>query len=568
MTAPLAPDPTARPRYSPTVIHAAALGALALLAAVAYSNALGGAFVFDDTKHVRDNPLIRDLGNYLWGDAGRRGMPSRWVGYLTFALNYRAGGLAVGGYHAVNVAIHALNAALVYVLVVLTFRTTRVRASSLAPAAPAVAVLSAALFVTHPIQTQAVAYVVQRLTSLAALFYLSAVTLYAAWRLRLERGAAGRGGIALYAGALACALLAMRTKEIAFTLPFAIVLYELAFFDRARRPWRALLPFVATAAIIPLTLLGGAHGPAAISEATRVQTSIGRLQYVTTEIAVVVTYLSLLLLPVGQNVDYDYPLYTSLLQPEVALSALVLGALAAAAAYLWYRTRAAEPRPLDGGARLAAFCVGWWFLTLAVESLVPIVDVINEHRVYLPSVGFFVPCGAGLVLFARRFFPAREARAALSAGAVLVAVLAGATLHRNLVWRDAVSLWADSASKSPGKARPFMNLGAALVEEGRRELAIGPFRRAIENDPSAPWSRAQLGATLLFLGRADEAEPLLREAVRLRDDYPEATFNLAVLLWRSGRLDEARRVFRRFLEIAPPAMAEARKLAAARAASL
>ncbi|WP_242342612.1 tetratricopeptide repeat protein [Anaeromyxobacter terrae] len=570
------PEPTAAgalPARPPrSLAHAAALVALAALAAAAYANALGGAFVFDDVEQIRDAPLIRDLANYLGSGAGYRAMPNRWVGYLTLALNHRLGGLEVTGYHLFNVGVHALNGALVYALVVLTFRAERLRRSSLAGSAPVIALVSAALFIVHPIQTQAVTYVVQRFTSLATLFYLAAVVLYGAWRLRRERGEGGPSAAGLYAGALACAVLAMRTKEIAFTLPFAIVLYELAFFGPARRRWTLLLPFIATAAIIPLTNvdLGLRVGETMerAASATRVQTAVGRLDYLRTEIAVVVTYVSLLLLPIGQSVDHEYPIYTSFAAPEVALSLAVLAVLAACAGYLAWRTRRDSPRPLDGAARLVAFCIGWWFLTLSVESsVIPIVDVINEHRVYLPSVGFFVAAGVGIALLGRRLSPERPLRAALVAGALLAAVLAVATHQRNLVWTDAVSLWADAASKAPGKARPHHLLGAALVEQGRRVEALGPLRRAIALDPSLPWPREQLGATLLALGRADEAEPELREALRLRGDYPEAAFNLAVLLSRTGRTGEAKDWFRRFLDVAPAAYnPRARALAEARVA--
>ncbi|HET8539351.1 MAG TPA: tetratricopeptide repeat protein [Anaeromyxobacter sp.] len=544
--------------------------AVAMLGLLAYANAFGGAFVFDDVKHVRDNPLVRDLGNYLGSLAGYRALPNRYVGYLTFALNHRLGGTSVAGYHAFNVAVHVLNALLVYVLVRSTFRSPRLEGSALAPQARAIAFAAAALFVAHPLQTQAVTYVVQRLTSLATFFYLSAVVAYARWRLAgRDAGSLRRAGT--WALALAAALLAMRTKEIAFTLPFAILLYELCFFERAGRSGWALAPLLATAAIVPLTLLDlGRPAAEVLADAgavTQVQTRLGRLEYATTQAPVVVTYLFLLLLPIGQNLDHDYPIYRSLLAPEVLSAIAVLLAIAGAGAYLHLRAGRGGARPVDPAGRLAAFGIAWWFLALAVESsFVPIVDVINEHRAYLPSVGFFVAAAVAIAAAARRAGDARAPRAVFAAAAALALLLAVATRARNEVWRGEISLWSDAAAKSPGKARPHLNLGTALVEAGRLPEAIRPLRRAVELDPELAWARAQLGGALLALGRPSEAEPELRAALRLAPEDPEATFNLAQLVWQAGNRDEGRRWFARFLEIAPASYASAREVAARRIA--
>lgn len=537
----------------------------------AYANAFRGPFVFDDVQQIRDNPMVRDLGTFLRDGGGYRSMPGRFVAYLTFALDYRLGGGSPFRFHAFNVAVHLANALLVHALVVTLFRTPRASRSAIAPASGTVAFVAAVLFVAHPIQTQAVTYIVQRVTSLATLFYLASVVLYARWR--LARPGPRPRRLACYLLSLLAAVLAMHTKEIAFTLPLAIALLEVSFFDRRSGRWLALVPFAATALLVPLMALRGHGGTlagaaAAVGEATRIQSRLGRLEYLATELPVIVTYLFLLLLPVGQNLDHDYPLHRSLLEPEVVASGLVLLALAGLAVFLFLRTRTAARSPLDPGARVAAFGIGWWFVTLSVEStLVPIVDVINEHRVYLPAAGAFTAAAIGILFLARRVTAAETApRATAIAGAVLALVLAVATAARNQVWASDLALWTDSAIKSPDKARPTLNLGTALIEAGRMREAVGPLRRAVALDPSHGFAHAQLAAALLAAGRPDEAEPELRDALRLSPADPEATFNLAVLLWQSRRPDEARRWFRRFLEIAPASYADARRFAEAHAA--
>ncbi|ACG71905.1 Tetratricopeptide TPR_4 [Anaeromyxobacter sp. K] len=564
MTATLEPPAGSRPR------HWQALAAIAALGVLAYANSLDAAFVFDDIRVIRNDPRLRDLLWWLTPE-GYHSAPTRVAAYVSFAINHRLGGTAPFGFHAVNLAVHLVSSALVYALGVLAFRTPRLAPSVLAPQARTVALVAAAIFVAHPLQTQAVTYVVQRMTSLAAMFYLLAVVAYLAWRLGgVSGGGRGKGAVA-YGAAVLAAFLAVRTKEIAITLPAAILLCEVTLFERPRV--LPALPFFAAAALIPLSLVGHAGpSPAALlesaSSATRVQTELGRLEYLATQLPVVVTYLFLLLLPIGQNIDHDYPVYRTFLAPEVLSAAVVLGAIAATAAYAYLRTSAGSRRPLDPAARLAGACAAWWFLTLSVESsVIPIVDVINEHRVYLPSVGFAVAASMGIAVAARRIAGVEVAtRATALAGLGIALLLAAATVARNRVWASEVTLWADSASKSPDKMRPNLNLGTALVEAGRPRDAEAPLRRAAALDPASALPRVQLAGVLLGQRRTQEAEQELREAIRLAPADPEALFNLGMLLSRTGRAEEARPLLARFVETAPASYAAARRMAAERLA--
>jgi len=518
---------------------------IALLGLLAYADSFRGGFVFDDVPSIVRNTSIHDLGGFLTG--GYRGRPNRAIGYLTLALNYRWGGLDPAGYHAVNLAIHLVNALLVRALVVSTFATPRLVASRLAPHARTVAFIAAALFVAHPLQTQAVTYVVQRLASLATTFCLLTVVLYARWR----RGA-GQGRpwarAASYLPILLSAAAAMKTKEIAFTLPLAVCVYELLFFEGAtRQRLLRLVPLLATLAIIPLTLVGASRpvGEALsdVSAFTRVQTTLSRTEYLATELPVVVRYLGLLAAPVGQNVDHDVPV-------ERAPGLRVLGALAllavlaGAALYLGRASAAARgPGALDPAVRLVSFGIAWFFLALAVESsLIPIVDVMYEHRVYLPSVGFFVAVATAWVMLAGRICPRQPVRCALGVAGAVAAVLSVATFERNAVWADDLSLWSDAAAKSPDKSRPHNNLGTALEERGRTSEAEERFLTALRLDPENAEASYNLGRLRLTQGRYLEALPLLRLAIELQPRSAGPYANLAGALNRLGRYPETIRI--------------------------
>jgi hypothetical protein len=543
-----------------------------VLGLFAYGNSLHGEFVFDDIQQVRDNLAIRDLSAFL-GRSGYLSYPNRFVGYATLALNYRLGGLEVFGYHLANLIIHLLTSLLVCQLVRLAFRTPLVRNTPLAPNVRGVSFVAAGLFATHPLGTQAVTYIVQRFTSLAALFYLLAVVLYLSWRLAAESsGARTVRRAAVYAGVLLSALLAMRTKEIAFTLPAAIILTELLFFPAGGlRRWFPVFPVGAIALLIPASWIDF-RGPledvaASADRVTRLLTPVSRLDYLKTQAVVVVEYLRLLVWPSGQNLDHDFPVFTSAFDPRVLFSLAVLGSLAALAIWLTHRT---TPRPgrtsLDPAFRMVAFGIGWFFVTLSVESsLIPIVDVIYEHRAYLPSVGLFAAAATLLGLLFFKVAPENAARVTVLTGLGLALLLGSVSMQRNAVWANAVTLWSDAAEKSPGKARPHLLLGEALDAARRYGEAEREFRRAVEIDPDFPPGRTSLATFLQKSGKARDAEAEYRVVLRLDSTHYPAIFNLAELLWSSGRRDEAAALYRRFLELAPAASSSGRDIATTRA---
>ena len=205
---------------------------------VAYGNTLHVPFVFDDHSSIVDNPVIRHLDNFLSGADGYRYNPRRFMGYLTFALNYRFGGLDVTGYHIANLCIHLAASLLVYLFILLVMQTPCMKGSRFVPHARRMALMCGLLFAVHPVQTQAVTYIAQRFASLACLFYLLTMVLYGAGRLRQARDGrlASPQALLIFCGALLAAFLAVRTKEIAFTLPAAIAPVLVAEEPRAASP--------------------------------------------------------------------------------------------------------------------------------------------------------------------------------------------------------------------------------------------------------------------------------------------------------------------------------------------
>ena len=519
--------------------------AIVLAGALAYGSAFPGAFVFDDAPNVSRNRRLDRPSDFLPGGPGWSAQPNRAVTFSTFAIDRAIAGNDPGFHRAVNLAIHVGGALLVLALVLTAFRAPRLRGSALAPQAWGVGLAAGLLFVTHPIQTQAVTYVVQRLASLATLFYLLAAVLYVRWRIARDGGAVGWRPWLAFSGSLLATLLAMRSKEIAFTLPVALLLLEAVLFDG---PWRrrllGLAPFLATMALIPATLLLSSAPVTAfqqdVIEPTRVQTDVARLDYLLTQFTVIARYLGLLVLPVGQTVDHDVALRTSLADPAVLGSAALLLALAAAAVGLLVRASPRRARPLDPAVRLAALGIAWFFLALSVESsLIPIVDLMYEHRVYLPFAGLSISAATMLALGFRRVAPERTAALTVAAGLLLAAILGVATWRRNHAWSSEVALWTDAVEKTPRKARPRHNLGVALNALGRRAEAMALLQEAVRLDPGYAQGHESLGVALSDAGRPVEAEAHFRRAIELDPKAAAPWYDLGTLRFEARRYAEA-----------------------------
>jgi tetratricopeptide (TPR) repeat protein len=546
------------------VLHLALVAAIGL---VAYSNTFSVPFQLDETVFITGNPIVKDL-RYFVEPSLARGMEqygsfvNRYIGYLTFALNYRLHGAEVAGYHAVNLAVHIFNAALLYYLVTLSFRTPFLRASPLAGFSRRIALFAALLFVSHPVQTEAVTYVFQRLASLMAFFYLLSLVAYV--RARLSES--GRARYALYALSFVSAALAMKTKENAFTLPVVITLYEFLFWDQSplfdgdgsdggRAPWwrRAvpLAPLFLIMLVIPLTIIGMEKPIGEImgglEPATRGYAQISRSDYLLTQFSVVATYIRLLFLPIDQNFDYDYPLYGSIFTPRVFYSFVFTLLLFGAAVWLIYRSgrKAVE-------LRLAAYGMLWFFITLSVESsLIPLPTIINEYRVYLPSAGALLAAAtwAFIVLGKQR---AGMARAAMVSCVILLPlVFCYAAYARNSVWESRVTLWKDTAGKSPQSVRAMNNLANAYWDGGFRDRAIANYLAALNINLDNANVHNNLGLAYEKEGLTDKAIEHFSEAVRISPDYSDALYNLGLSYEKKGLTGKAIEHYRAALRARP-----------------
>ena len=546
---------------------------ISVLGFLVYSNTFNVPFQFDDREYIIDHPAVRDFGYFLEpsriGNLDispdmKRCLSARYVAYLSFWANYRFGGLDVTGYHAVNLVIHIINALLVYYIVTLTFMTPSLRGSSLKAHPGFVALFSGLLFVCHPVQTMAVTYILQRWASLVALFYLLSIVLYMKWRIGMMQGP--QHNKKSYIHSVSCisyilsllfCVLAMKTKEIAFTLPLMIALVEFLFFSipqskvgikRGRRVLY-LIPFFIMMMIIPFTYMNmiGDSGDlsAVLSGTTRLHVDHGRIDYLLTQFKVISTYIRLIFMPVHQGIYYDNMVYHSLAELPVILSFMFLMSTLSFGGYLLYRSRIKRNILL-----VPAFGIFWFFLALSVESsVIPIMDVINEYRVYLPSAGAFMAIATGVVILAAG---SRLAQKLAVCGAVVaVLALSGATYSRNTAWQSEISLWEDAVRKAPNSSFGHYYLGKSYEAEGNIEKSIDAYKTSIRLNPEAIWAHNKLATVYFINSMFDKAIEHYKLSLELDPKDVVGYINLGKAYMEEGLIKKADEQFRTALKVDP-----------------
>jgi len=294
---------------------------LAVVVFFIYAKTLTGDFIFDDRQNIKYNPHIRlthITAESLLDAAFGGPSPRRPVVKLSFALNHYFHGYRVVGFHMVNILIHIVNGVLLYLLVTITWRLPAMHLYR--DRYGWIAFFSAFIWLVHPIQTQAVSYVVQRMTSLATMFYVLSLLFYV--QARLETGNIKKA--AWFCAMVVSGFLALGSKEIAATLPFFIFLYEWYFFQDLSLAWiKKRIPLMAAVLFllggISLIYLGG-HPFEKISS-MYAGNPLTMAERALSQFRIVLVYISLLLWPhpARLNLDYDFQPSHSLLDPATTL---------------------------------------------------------------------------------------------------------------------------------------------------------------------------------------------------------------------------------------------------------
>jgi tetratricopeptide (TPR) repeat protein len=470
------------------------LAGLLALGIIAYWNSFDAPLVFDDLLTVQTNSAVR-FGDFNWNPLSGRALL-----FITFTLNFLWTGQDVWSYHLVNLVFHLVNGVLLFFVTDHILR----RAVPNFGYSRSGAFVGAAFFLLHPVQTESVTYISSRSELLSLVFYLAAFLLFIKWP-------ESRIGFLFSLLVAVPFVLALSSKETAISLPAVIFLYDFLFLSGARlRPmvsrWRFYLPFL-LGAIVVAYYIGTVTLRASIGSS--LAGHLSSFQYFLTQLRVMVRYVYLTFVPVGLNLDYDFRPSTSPFEIKVVASFAFLAAIVV----LGWLLRRTQP--------VFSFAIFWFFLTLApTSSFVPIIDVIFEHRMYLPMAGVCLAIPILLQVVARKLndwfgVPSRPGAYA----AVLLAALMLGTILRNQTWRDEVRLYEDVVAKSPYKARGHTGLAWALYKRGEYEAAIQSIKQALVLLPDKRSEFADtLGNLYLKTGRYDDAANLFKETTSLISD--------------------------------------------------
>jgi Tfp pilus assembly protein PilF len=533
-----------------------AFTALAILLLSIYGNSLNGSWQFDDAANITNNAAVH-LKNLSWVEttnlllAGHHAAHSspRPVAYLSFGLNYFLGGLEVFGYHLVNLSIHFV-ASLFLFLFIGNMLSLGLPAEKEDRRAYPVALVAAILWAIHPIQTQAVTYIVQRMTSLAGMFYI--VSLYFYLRARTSLGSVR--AVVFFVSCLLSFLMALGTKENALLLLLSMGLCEVLLVKgpvpwRLAKKWPLFIAALGIAGLIGFlwVYLVKGSGLSAILAGFDYR-PFTLWQRLLTESRVVLFYVSLLLYPMPDRLSlvHGFQISTSLLNP---LSTLV--SVLSILAILGLLAVAAKKHPL------ISFSFLFFFLNHLMESTILPLELVYEHRNYIPSMLFFVPFAMGFCSLLERFQGKSGMRFALFLfGAFVLTGFAHATYERNRVWENPRTLWLDAAAKAPGESRVHHNLGAQYQGKGQARKAMEEYEKALSlhNSPRKGEETAtyfNLGNLHHELGDSDRAEYFYQKAVQVDPNCYPALNSLAVLYERQGRMDAVLPLLRKALEVEP-----------------
>jgi len=508
----------------------AAVFGVTLCAVLAYGNSLRAPFVFDDGPAILDNASISKLWP-VWSSLSPptgTTLSGRPIANLTFAVNHALSASDPLSYHALNLAIHILAGLALFGVVRRTLMLPSLNERFGRDALP-LAFAVALLWVLHPLNTEAVTYIVQRVESLMGLFYM--LTIYC-----FVRSVESQRSICWQICTVAACLLGMATKEVMATAPLMALLFDRTFVaGNFRDAWRRRggLYLCLAATWVPLGLLVAGthwsrHGSAGFTG------SVAPVSYWLTQFEAISRYLWLSLWP--RRLVFDYGPYLIGSPGEAFWYASAVAVLLALTIVGLWR------RPALG------FLGAWFLAILAPTSIVPVAtQTIAEHRMYLPVAAVIT------IVVLAIYLVAGSGRLSWVAYASLALGLGIATARRNGVYGSELTLWGDTVAKRPDNARAHCSLGFALASiPGKLPEAISEYETAIRIHPNYSEAYNDLGIALEGVpGRSNDAIQSFEEAVRIRPDFAEANNNLGMVLAQAGRVPEAIQHYQEALRTRP-----------------
>jgi tetratricopeptide (TPR) repeat protein len=430
-----------------------------IVAFLAYSNSFNVPFNFDDEVQIVFNEDVHNLSAFSnigeWMKVNRRPFS-----FFTLAINYAIGGENVTGYHIANFIIHLLTAVLLF----LWLKTITTRPGN-CKMPVYYAVIVSLFFLLHPVQTQSVTYIIQRMSALAGMFSMLSVYLYTLSRLSfLQKNNTVKSALYLVLAATA-AVFALLSKQNAVIIPFILILTEI-FFIRTTEG-KKCNKFIGIAGIAALLIFAV---PAILFGLPVETTEISRLDYLATQMTVIPRYFATMLTATGLSIDHGVEAVSNIRNIRVISGAAFLTALLVIAVIKARRFP------------LFSFGIFWVFITLSVESsIIPIRDVMFDQRMYLPLAGFSMALWSLLFYFLRN-----KTKLLYVLAALWIIGLSVSTYSRNNTWQNRTAVWEEVTKKYPNHFRGWQSVGRSLAAEKSRnyQKIINSYEQALKINPN------------------------------------------------------------------------------------
>ncbi|MCI5123050.1 MAG: tetratricopeptide repeat protein, partial [Candidatus Electrothrix sp. AR5] len=501
-----------------------------LLLLIAYAPSFQAEWHFDDLPNILNNAPLHlteltphSLKRTFFAYPENEGTMLRPVSNLSFALNWFFHQDKVFGYHLVNFFIHFLATVFLFKSCLLLLSSPKIK-GKIQGNPLLIAALAALFWALNPVQTQAVTYIVQRMASLAAMFTIVGIWCYL--KGRLEKSYGQKKQLIYYLGVLFAFLLALGSKENAVLFPASIVLIELFFFRDTLRlsKQNIILLVLGLFFILGFTILlkgpGVFHGIFA-SYSSR---SFTPGQRMLTESRIVLFYLSLLFYPAPFRLSliHDIQVSTSFFHPFTTLfSVLSIGLLTVLPFFCHKR----YPLP--------SFALLFFLLNHTVESTFLNLELIFEHRNYLPSFFLFLPAASFLATLVHRYRQQNKSIFFLLNGtlSLLIIFLVLGTMVRNKVWQTKQSLWSDTLKKASKSSGPYINLGHYyLFQENNLQKAFELNFLSLEKYSATPWKTKfwaynNMGYIMKLRGNYSKALQFYDRAPTVSKDTPYGQYN-------------------------------------------
>ncbi|MFQ5456261.1 MAG: tetratricopeptide repeat protein, partial [Nitrospirota bacterium] len=421
-----------------------------------------------------------------------------------------------------------------------------------------IAFIATLLWATSPVQTQAVTYIVQRAASMATMFYMLSLLCYVKGRV-VSGGC--RGNLLLCCSAL-FALLAFGTKEISATLPLIIILYEIYFFARFDPKSIKRISLYAVISVFLFTAIGFVYiagngiieGIQAVTAERKVlQHSFTRITRLMTEFRVIIYYITLLILPLPSRLRfiYEFPISHSLFNPVSTLLCMLI-----IIGMIGYGIYICKKRPV------ISFFILWFFINLAIESSIVRLWIVFEHRLYMPSIGFFLIaalCITRLIDIVKDSSRPTDSSdhhnnywlitVCCSIFVCVILLQSVWTIQRNFIWGDELIMLYDNMKKEPDSSDIPFFIANLYYKEEDFEQAIKYYKESIQIDPYFSSAYYRLGRLYEEIEETNMAIKQYQEAIKYSPLFSDPYINLASLYYEQGKTDKAIRLYKRVKRI-------------------